>query len=51
VALGGRPKEQGGHKPYKLSFDKFTSDALEKIRKHGNISKFVEDRLKPELEQ
>ncbi len=52
MALGGRPKEEGGHKPFKLSFDKFTSQALEKIREgNGNISGFVESELSPVLKQ
>jgi hypothetical protein len=47
LALGGRPKEEGGHKPYKLTFDKLTSEEFERLRSRGvKISKFVESKLK-----
>jgi len=50
MALGGRPKEDGGHIPLKITVDKFCSEALDKISK-GKKSKFIEDVLKPVLEQ
>lgn len=51
MALGGRPKEEGGHRDRKLSFDKFTNEALDKIKRGGgNISQYIEKALKPELE-
>lgn len=48
MALGGRPKEQGGHKPLKISVDKFVAQALEKV---DNKSQFIEKVVRPVLEQ
>jgi hypothetical protein len=48
MALGGRPKEEDGHKPLKISVDNFTYNALEKIE---NKSKFIEQCMRPILEQ
>jgi hypothetical protein len=48
MGLGGRPKEEGGHKPLKISVGKFVSEALEKV---GNKSQFLEKIAKPILEQ
>ena len=51
MALGGRPKEEGGHRAWKLSFNKLTTEGCEKIQKgSGNISKWIEKQLKPEIE-
>lgn len=52
MALGGRPKEEGGHERKRnISFNKFTNEALDKIKKKGgNISKYIEKSLKAELE-
>jgi hypothetical protein len=48
MALGGRPKEQGGHKPLKISVDKFVAEALEKV---GNKSQFIESVAYPVLKK
>jgi hypothetical protein len=48
LALGGRPKEQGGHKPLKISVDKFVADGLEKV---NNKSQFLEEVARPILEK
>ncbi len=48
MALGGRPKEQGGHKPLKISVDKFVAQGLEKV---GNKSQFLESVARPVLEK
>jgi hypothetical protein len=48
LALGGRPKEEGGHKPLKISVEKFIADALEKV---GNKSQFIEKVARPVLEE
>lgn len=45
----GRPKEEDGHKRINISIDKFTDEALDKIRKGGNVSKFIENELRPTL--
>lgn len=43
----GRPKEEDGHKRINISVDKFTKDALEKVKeKDGNASRFIEKELK-----
>jgi len=48
----GKPKQEGGHKRINISINKFTNEALQKIRKdNGNISKFIEKQLKPTLEK
>jgi len=47
----GRPKEEGGHTRIDISIDKFTKEALNKIREgDGNVSKFIEKQLRPVLE-
>jgi len=48
MALGGRPKEEGGHKPLKISVDDFVYRALNKV---GNKSRFIEETLRPTLKQ
>jgi len=48
MALGGRPKEEGGHKPLKISLDDFVYKALNKVE---NKSKFIEETLRPILRQ
>lgn len=48
MALGGRPPEEGGHKPLKISVNKFVSEALEKV---PNKSKFLEEVARPVLEK
>lgn len=48
MALGGRPKEEAGHKPLKISVNKFVSEALEKI---DNKSQFIEQAVEPILRQ
>jgi len=51
MSLGGRPKEEGGHKDYHLTFNKTTSEALEKVRKGDTkISAFIEKSLKPDID-
>jgi hypothetical protein len=51
LSLGGRPKEEGGHKAWKLSLNKMTTEGLKKIREGGgNASKWIEKQLKPEIE-
>lgn len=48
MSLGGRPKEEEGHTPLKISVNKFVSEALEKV---DNKSQFIEKAVKPLLEQ
>jgi len=48
MSLGGRPKEEGGHTPLKISVNKFVKEALEKV---DNKSQFIEETVKPILEQ
>jgi hypothetical protein len=48
LSLGGRPKEEGGHKPLKISVNKFMSEALEKV---DNKSRFIEKAVTPLLKQ
>lgn len=48
MALGGRPKEEGGHKPLKISVDDFVYNALNKVE---NKSRFIEETLRPILKQ
>jgi hypothetical protein len=51
-ALGGRPKEEGGHKRIDISLDKETRRKLEKFKKQGgNVSRFIEREVKPVLEK
>jgi hypothetical protein len=46
MTLGGRPPEQGGHKPIKLSLNNDIHKCLVKIKENGdNASKFVENYL------
>lgn len=52
LSLGGRPKEEGGHKPINLSVNAETYKALEKIRYKGEYrSKFIEDAVRPLVNQ
>lgn len=44
-SLGGRPKEEEGHRPYKLSINKETSKRFEEIRQKNFISKAVEEAM------
>jgi len=44
--MGGRPKEDKGHVPKRVSLDKEISDALNKIPR-GHQSKFIEDIVRP----
>jgi len=46
--MGGRPKEEGGHKTLKISVDKFVSDGLKKV---PNKSQFIEKVARPVLEK
>ncbi len=48
ITLGGRPKEQGGHKTLNISVDKFVAEALAKV---DNKSQFIEKVARPVLEQ
>lgn len=49
-ALGGRPKEEGGHKRIDITLDKETRRKLEKFKRQGgNVSKFIENEIKPVL--
>jgi len=48
MALGGRPREEGGHKPLKISVDDFVYSALDKVE---NKSRFIEETLRPILKQ
>lgn len=55
-ALGGRPKEEGGHVRKDVTISKKTLKIMEEIKKkYGdlNFSKFIEEliRLYPELEE
>jgi hypothetical protein len=52
LSLGGRPKEEDGHKPINLSFNAETHKVLMKIHnKSGNRSKFVEKVVHPHIRQ
>jgi len=52
LSLGGRPKEEDGHKPINVSVDVKTYEGLEKIRDMtGNRSKFIENALRPLIHQ
>jgi len=47
----GRKAEAGGHKRVNISLNKFTREALQKIKQgKGNISQFIEKQLKPVIE-
>ena len=48
----GRPVEEGGHGRVTLSFNRWTRQALKKLKlKKGNISRFVEEKLEPHLKK
>lgn len=52
MSLGGRPKEEGGHKGIHISLNAETYKGLEKIHdKDGNRSKFVEHAIHPHIRQ
>jgi hypothetical protein len=47
ITIGGRPPEEGGHKPFKLSLNDDIHKCLSKIKENGkNASQFVENYLK-----
>lgn len=48
MTLGGRPKEEGGHTPLKITVNDFVYSALSKVE---NKSKFIEETIRPILEQ
>lgn len=48
MALGGRPKEEGGHTPLKITVNEFVARALEKV---DNKSQFLESVARPVLEK
>lgn len=48
MALGGRPKDGPGHRPFNLSLRKDILDMLEKV---PNKSNFIERTILPVLEQ
>ncbi|MGB8779424.1 MAG: hypothetical protein WCD81_02110 [Candidatus Bathyarchaeia archaeon] len=45
----GRPKKEHGHKRRNLSLNEFTNYALDIIKPYSNMSKFVEEELRPGL--
>lgn len=46
MTLGGRPQEEGGHKPVKVSLNERARSILGQVRESdGNISKFIEEAL------
>jgi PhoPQ-activated pathogenicity-related protein len=52
LGLGGRPKEEGGHKSFNVSLDDETRQGLEKLHnKNENRSQFIEKALRPLLNQ
>jgi hypothetical protein len=52
LGLGGRPKEEEGHKRINLSINAETHKGLMKIHdKGGNRSKFVENVVRPHIQQ
>lgn len=52
MSLGGRPKKEGGHKRFHVSFNKETREGLAKIRKEGKpISQFIENAVGPLIRQ
>jgi hypothetical protein len=52
LGLGGRPKEEEGHKPINLSVNAETYEGLMKIHDEGgNSSKFVEKAVRPHIHQ
>jgi len=52
MTIGGRPKEEGGHRRLQISLDEETYKALEKIRERNqNRSKFIENALRPNILQ
>jgi len=50
MSLGGRPKEEEGHTPKRVSLDQEACKGLEKIS-IGERSKFIEKALRPLLKQ
>jgi len=52
LSLGGRPREEGGHKAFNISINAETHKGLEKIHdKGGNRSKLVEEAMRPLIHQ
>lgn len=52
MTIGGRPKEEGGHKPINLSVDYETFNVLGKMGGKGeNRSKFIESIFRPHIKQ
>jgi hypothetical protein len=52
LGLGGRPKEEGGHKSFNISLDDETRQGLEKLHnKNENRSKFIEKALHSPLKE
>lgn len=49
MSLGGRPKEEGGHRAIRISINEFIAKGLEKVEK-GEKSKFIENVLKDTIE-
>jgi hypothetical protein len=43
----GRPAEEGGHKPLKISLNAETRAALAKVKKKQPVSKFIEEVIQP----
>lgn len=48
MSLGGRPKEEGGHRTIHVSINEFTAKGLEKVEK-GKKSEFIENVLQDTL--
>jgi len=48
MALGGRPKDGPGHRPFKMSVRRDVYEMLEKV---PNRSEFIERTIRPVLEQ
>ena len=52
LSLGGRPREEGGHKAFNISINAETHKGLKKIHdKGGNRSKLVEEAIRPLIRQ
>ena len=52
MSLGGRPKEEGGHKRINVTLNNETHKGLTKIQKKGQTrSKFIENALGPLIRQ
>lgn len=48
MSLGGRPKEEGGHKRFSTTLNNETLEGLRKVKKKGQVrSKFIEIALGP----